>query len=415
MVRGIPDVYTPDKRFFFDEKKAKDLERRQKARNKRLGSLTPQKQFAPPKPPKFTGQVTTVDPDKSTPSVSIGAMLRMFGKTIAPFATAVLSPKEAADATYDTGPFYWQKTNFDRTPEMQDLAIGYVEPILPTVRPKVKWETRPPDFNAPLGPELPEVSPQFFREIDTPAYTRSPKKGTITINVPDYVVQRPLTLDPMPELFPDTDIRVEPFPDIWPEVQDMVPELAKAPPRTGRIRDLSEETVSLEIGVSPKTETKQETVTLRIRRTRVRASRKRRKETKAHSRWIKAAYKFISYTYGTYTEMKDLMECIAWNAYITRRKKDGTLVRVPALALEEGSLLGVMKGIGEGKYDLDIGKVIIDFTIMQATDAVIGKMNKKIVQDWIDTGSWQSMSGPSSFTNKMTKDFGNVSSLFTPN
>ena len=118
----------------------------------------------------------------------------------------------------------------------------------------------------------------------------------------------------------------------------------------------------------------------------------------------------ISMTYGTYSEMRDLMEAIAYNAYVLNDKGE----RIPALALEKGSLLKVMQGIGEGKYELDMGKFIIDFTVMQATDALVGKMNQKIVKDWIDTGAWQSMSGPSSFVNRSTEGFSNVQSLFTP-
>lgn len=410
MVRVTGNVFDVDRRYFFDEKKAKDLERRQKARNQRLGSLKPQKQFAPPKPPKVGPNITTVDPEKANPSVSIGSLIRMFGKSVAPFAAAVLSPSRVADATYDQGPFYFQKTNFDRTQEMQDLKVGWVDPVLTNAQTQYwkDWKDIDVDYKEPEP--LPELNKELIDAGHKGFYVNATKPETI-INVPDYILPPPVRFDPYPELFPDTDVRFEPWPTIIAPRTEVEPEIDIDPPVRSRGRggsNTKEDNLVIEIKTEP--QAKQDDVTIRIRRTQVRANRKRRKDTKAHSRWLKAAGKMISMTYGTYSEMRDLMEAIAFNAYAVNKKGE----RIPALALEDGSLLKVMKGLGEGKYELDMPKFIIDFTVMQATDVVIGKMNQKIVKDWIDTGAWQSMSGPSSFINRSTEGFSNVQSLFTP-
>lgn len=411
MVRARGNVFDPDRRYFFDEKKAKDLERRQRARNKRVGSLTPQKQFAPPKPPKVGPSVTSIDPDKVNPSVSIGHLVRMFGKTVAPFAAAVLSPTRAADATYDTGPFYFQKDNFHRTQEMQDLNIGWVDPVLTNAQNQYWRDWNDKDIEWKEPEPLPELNKELIDTGRTGFFVNATKPETI-INVPDYILPPPVRFDPYPELFPDSDVRFEPWPTLIPPATEVQPEIDIDPPTIIRGfggNDVKEDIIVIEITNEPQTETKEDNVTIRIRRTRVRASRKRRKDTKAHSKWLKAAGKMISMTYGTYTEVRDVMEAIAYNAYVINDKGE----MVSAVAIEDGSMLKVMKGIGEGRYELDIGKTIVDFTVMQATDAIVGKMNKKIVKDWIDTGTWTSMSGPSSFINRQTEDFSNVSSLFT--
>ena len=394
---------------FFDEKKAQQLEKALEKKKRQLAKKKPPK---PPKPPQHTGQLTTIEPDKAKPQVSSGTIAKVFGKTLAPFIATVLSPSEASDATYDPGPYFWQNSNFHRDPNLRDMAVGYVEPIIPMVDVPVE-----PKFDIPVRPTAPEIPWKEFKEHVGDGYTRSPKKGTIVINVPDIMVPPPLTLEPFPELFPDTDVRYEnPFPNmVEPEIDFDAPEISVNPPRTGQRNRLGQDEVVIEIETKPETETQPEVTRLTIRSRRVKASQKRRKETKAGSKWIKAANKLISNTYGEYSEMIDLMEVISFNAYKEVKNKDGEIVRIPAVALEDGSLLKVMQGIGRGEYEFDIGKFIIDFTVMQATDALIGKVNQKIVKDLIDTGIWQSAAGPSSSINRATGDFANVSSQYVSN
>ena len=55
----------------------------------------------------------------------------------------------------------------------------------------------------------------------------------------------------------------------------------------------------------------------------------------------------------------------------------------------------------EGKYDVDMQQLIVDYAFMQLQDFLIGKMSQGIVSQAIDTGGWQSPIGPEAFVNKM--------------
>ena len=65
---------------------------------------------------------------------------------------------------------------------------------------------------------------------------------------------------------------------------------------------------------------------------------------------------------------------------------------------------------GRRSYDLDIGATIIDYAVMQATDALQGQFSKRIVDQSIDQGWWTSPQGPQGFVNNQTKGFDHVQS-----
>jgi hypothetical protein len=116
-------------------------------------------------------------------------------------------------------------------------------------------------------------------------------------------------------------------------------------------------------------------------------------------RWIKLAHMLISLTYGTYTEIMDFLQCLAWNSYQMRNGK-----KIPAMALSKGSLHEILIGVMEGRYDVDMQGLMVDFTFMQLQDFIIGRFSKALVKQAIDTGGWQSPIGPQAFNRKMFDD-----------
>jgi hypothetical protein len=139
-----------------------------------------------------------------------------------------------------------------------------------------------------------------------------------------------------------------------------------------------------------------ETESIILTQSKTKASTKRRKDVKVNRRWIKAAHKLINITYGTYSEFRDFLEVFVWN--IRYRKKDGTWGY--AMSLERGSVQGALRGLREGRYELDMGQLIIDFAMTQLQDYVIGRASQLSTRA-IDEGIWRSPTGPSSFANRI--------------
>ena len=78
----------------------------------------------------------------------------------------------------------------------------------------------------------------------------------------------------------------------------------------------------------------------------------------------------------------------------------------------DGDILTVLDGIATGKYSVDIASTLVDYTISQAQDIIIGKISRSVTEQVIDTGNWQSPQGPQGFINKMQKDYKNVLSQY---
>jgi hypothetical protein len=334
----------------------------------------PSEKSPDPKSPwkKSAPDLETRDPASANPKIPLRALSRLVP------ALSFFLPSRVEDATVDYGPFYWQKEDFSELRSMQvarPLPNVDIQPVRPTQD----------DFNEIQRAVIPEVPFSDFSPDIGPAITRSPKKGTVLVNVPDIKVPRPYQLDPIP----DHDLWQIPdnadFSNLWPAPMEQVPEIdVDAPPKRAinprRPANLQETGVTVVVQVDDNPKNVEEPfVTVKFVPTFVRASQKRRKDTKANRRWIKAAHKFVNVTYGTYSEIQDAMEVIAWNAYVVDSKGN----KIPAMVLEDGSLLRVMRGVGRGEYDLDIGATIIDYAVMQATDALQGQFSKRIVDQSI--------------------------------
>jgi hypothetical protein len=324
-------------------------------------------------------------PEEIKPKISVASILKLAGRTMGS-AASVLYPSQAAQATADM-PWMWQATEFDKPPELKGAAIGRIqlESELVVPHPSVN------DFKYER-PVLPEIPWQEFKP-DIEGFTRSPKKGTVIVNVPDIWVPPPLTMDPMPEADIWSIPEHTPFDHVWvspqlepsPALPDPVPSINPRAP--GRVQETG---VTIEI-------TKESGRTqLKLRPQRSRASRSRKKDTKANRKWIKAAHKFVNVTYGTYSEIMDAMEAIAWNIY---EEADG--VRRPAMALEDGNMIRTFDGLLDGKYDLDIAQTIIDYAYMQSVDFLQGKFSQGVINQSVDKGWWTSPQGPQGFVNNM--------------
>lgn len=301
------------------------------------------------------------------------------------FAPSMTAAPEFSE--FDTGPRYWQEEGFEdlavRQPqfiEAEPVPMPYkvIEPVEMPPVPEVKWDQQPPK-----GPYI----------------TRSPKVGTITYVVPDYIVPQPIPLyvDDLPKEFEDLPLVRQPVPEFITDVKTK-PDFDDIPPEEFKQRvrsDVTEEGVEITIQ-EPKTDTQLETV--KIRRIKTRGSRKRRKDTKAASRWIKLAHKTISMTYGTYTEIKEAIEIFAWSAY---QIKNGKVYY--AMQIEKGNIQNVLKGIRTGKYEVDISTFVFDLAMVQMQDWLIGKASKQITSTLIDQGQWSSPQGPQGFINQIQR------------
>jgi hypothetical protein len=71
----------------------------------------------------------------------------------------------------------------------------------------------------------------------------------------------------------------------------------------------------------------------------------------------------VTATYGLVSEAQDAAEVFAWNVY---GRRDGKIV--PAMHLEDRSMIGVFQGYLEGDYRVDAVGFAVDFAINQAQD-----------------------------------------------
>jgi hypothetical protein len=327
-------------------------------------------------------KVITTIPEVTNPRISVDKILKLVGKTVAPYVAAALSPTRAADATIDWGPELYN--DFDTIATLNDMVIAPPAPY------NIPTETFVQAFSNYERPTLPEIPWADYKTSTLPGYTKSPKKGTLIVTVPDYEIPEPIPMDadpahdiwnvpedvPFERLFPSPLDEPSPslVPEIMPKVQSRVNE-------TGVTLELSRKG--------------QRDIRLKVRPTKQRASVKRKKDVKANRKWLKATHMLISVTFGTYTEILDLLEALAWNSYQMRNGK-----KIPAMPLEEGKLVNILIGVLDGKYDVDMEQLIIDYTYMQLQDYLIGKTSQAITSSVIDSGGWQSPIGPESFVNK---------------
>ena len=373
--------------------------------------------LVPPAAPKrkVAPKVEVRDPAKTKPKISVGSLTRLFGGTVGAAIAPAITATPTAEAT--PGPWIWQQNDFDIAPELEGLDVDpryQRRPEIPLPDPKVSDFVRKPVT-------LPEVPWKEFKKGKI-GITRSPKIGTVEIRLPlDYYVPAPIRIDP----FPDAEIWKEPevpieilFPEPKPII-DVVPPQVETKPKTRAKRKaktktgqktgtitLTETVLNIEIVAEPKMQPK-----IRLRNSRVKTSTRRKKDTKANRRWIKAAHKLINSTYGTWSEFQDLVDALVWNVYSVT---DDELNIQYAMALEDGNATKVLQGLAEGKYELDTAGFIIDYVTMQAQDMIQGRASKAITKEVIDNGNWTSPMGPQGMLSRPTQGVQDVSQNFIP-
>lgn len=347
-------------------------------------------QFRPVSP-----KVVTTDPATVSPRISVGKVFATVGKSVAPLVASILSPSRVADATINWGPEI--HNNFvNAPPDLKEMVISEPEPLNVPVPVGKPYPFNQVDM---IRPPIPEIPWADFKTWSYPGVTHSPKVGTTIINVPDFIVYEPIPLeaDPYYDLWNIPDDLT--FEDLFPETMLRNRHISKTTPETfpkTRSR-VNEYGVTIEIS---RVNVKRKKVTrVKIRPTRQRASKPRKMDRKANRKWIKLAHKFISLTYGTYTEIIDFLEALAWNSYKINHRGN----KVPAMALEKGHLGNILIGVMEGKYQLDTDQFLVDVVFMQAQDYIQGKLSKALVKEAIDSGGWNNPMGPQAFVNNINK------------
>jgi hypothetical protein len=318
-----------------------------------------------------------------SPKIGFGVISRIFGAAT-PFIYGALAPTPLSDGTFDQGPVNPEKLGIDPDLAVRPPKIDYEVPAIPQL------DTRVDPLVDPL--ELKEVPYEKFK-VGTPGYTVSPKRSRVIITVPDVMLPPPLVLEPEPthEIWDTDRIRPEVYFPTGPQVETK-PEIGTEPATKPKLSQIIDYGVTITVETKLDTQTQVESDQIIISRTKVRASRRRRKDQKANRRWIKAAHKLINVTYGTYSEIKDLVEAFANNiGYVNENGK-----WVSAMAEQRGDLKKVLRMYREGHYEIDIGQFILDYAYMQAQDFVIGK-SSQLANTAIDKGVWQSPVGPSGF------------------
>lgn len=245
---------------------------------------------------------------------------------------------------------------------------------------------------------LRDMSNYFPREIEAPNPVPPWMPGEVWVSpkTEDIELIPSPALDPyvprqMPNLLPEVEVDTLPAPLEVPAPYRAP--LWEPPPPKELIPSLSPPTAEL----SPKNSPYQpETMVsvefepdgaVRIRQ-RVRSGvrfQKRRRDSKYNRLWF-GAMRFFSLTIGTWDEIGQFMDAVAWNATVPGKfKADGQ--PLPAMIAENGSALDVMQGIAVGKYDLDVMGAITDYALSQTMDALIGKTARS-AQQGLNAAGW---------------------------
>lgn len=359
-------------------------------------------------------KVVTTDPRTRPPNISVPKVASIFGRALTLQLQTLLQPSPLADATIDWGPELYNDFA-NAPPELKGMVIS--PPLAPEIGVDnyIPFDPKEVPFELPKIREIPWTPD--IDVMDPGTYTKSPKKSTITIAPPDMFVIPPFRFDPDPghdvwemDPHPQWDFnKLRPPVITMPDLDDhpMDPSRTRPPPyrrsRTGWPMEPGL-TIELTVGLRdrvrtvPETQTKPQPI-IRLKPRTHRASKPRKADAKMNRRWLKLAHMLISLTYGTYTEIMDFLQCLAWNSYQMRNGK-----KIPAMALSKGSLHEILIGVMEGRYDVDMQGLMVDFTFMQLQDYIIGRMSKALVKQAIDSGGWQSPIGPQGFNRRMFDD-----------
>lgn len=379
-------------------------------------------QLVPPAAPKrkVAPKVEVRDPAKTKPKVSIRSITRLFGTTVGSAVIPAITATPTSEAI--PGPWVWQQDDFDIAPELEGLDVDpryQNRPEIPVPEPAIGDIVITPV-------SLPEIPWKEWKYEPKEGFTRTPKIGTVEILLPyDYYIPPPVRLDPFPDadIWQDTEVPLEViWPEDYPSIDILPPQVDTEVKKDAKDKKRKRQKDTSDVKTKKGTLTLTETVLnieivaqekgspiIRLRNSKNRTSLKRKKDTKANRRWIKAAHKLINTTYGTWSEYQDLVDALAWNVYDVT--DDGL---VYAMALEDGKVVKVLEGLVEGKYELDTGQFIIDYVTMQAQDMIQGRASKALTKEVIDNGNWQSPFGPQGMLSRPTQGVENVSQNFIP-
>jgi len=367
-------------------------------------------------------------PERYNPKLPLSVITRFIGRGLGAQIAPLIEATPTADATIDYGPYYWQNPDFDVSPELQNMSRGLLE------LPEVEIYTPSPasgDWGSfDERPPLPEIPWRDFRP-DVVGFSRSPKKGTLRINVPQYKVPSPLYVDNEPEndLYKDPEVFEPPFPSL-PQTKRFIGDrfvgdkfVDDVPwgdyvPKNVRYKGMPN---ANEKGVTIEFVNTDAGVQVAVKPMTARANMPRKQDTKANRKWIKLAHKLVSVTYGTYTEIMDFLEALAQNIYVYSddylsgefRGDPRRGYKISAMYLNEGDMIKTFQGLIDGRYDLDLPAFLVDYAVMQTTDFLQGKVSQKVTKQSVDQGWWTSPQGPQGFTNRMNKGMNDVFSQIT--
>ncbi len=308
---------------------------------------------------------------------------KLLGGAISGVLTAALSPSPTGDATHDDAS--WASALRPISDEPTELPSpagaaggGWAAPSLPA------------ELDVPTI-EIPDIPAVPSRRSD--AYGVFTSSGVSTVLMPPDRYSAGLITLP---------VRADEVDGVQPD--EFAPVMASAPPRdlaAGRDRDrdfvpwqVQPDTLHLPAEAKPQNDTKPQAtvpnvsinfvqtnkgVKVEFRKGRERPSRKRKRDTKSRDksgRMYKRALRFINKTYGEFSEVLDAFEVLVWN--INKVNPDGT--QTPAMLIERGNYQDTLQGLIDGEYELDVGSFLIDFSVMQAQDLIIGKMSQTAQQ-----------------------------------
>lgn len=293
--------------------------------------------------PSFVVPRELPDPDPLDLPVSPTPRLTGPSVYVSPQRTVVSFPDGAVSAGLADLPL---KFGDVFSPIELPLPEDFVEPVV--TRPDFHEGDKPHDYTHPLFPSNPTFEPSVTPD-------GIPARGPIE-RTPDVPRRRP-----------------QPLPDVGLPPQ-RAPTVGTVPDRT------------IEVSFTPNGQPQ-----IAVRNGRQRPDRRRRNDTKGRdAAKLKAAYGFINATWGTVDEVLEFAEIVVWNIYLERGGK-----AVPAMAIEGGDYNAALTGLIEGKYELDVGGVILDFAIAQAQDAVIGRLSQMATSQFVEAG-FTGTTGPNS-------------------
>lgn len=319
----------------------------------------------------------------------------------------LFAPSRTADPKLDEYPYPGDLRTGDYTP-----PVGKPVVLPPRAEPQIAEPSSPEVPTDPLPPvpvdlpfDVPEISEPVapplenpIRRVVTDVRVKPNGDGEIWIRpgqapqrewpviVPispreqERVVERPTDL-PAPLPYRDSD----PAPHGLPEPRRQRRRTNRPAETVRRKGETTEKVIQIEEHGPD--------IRLRVRTRTARSGRNRRRRDGKYNTVIGQVMEAIDMTFGTYTEVMDFAEAVAWNIYGQNVAGENAL----AMTLENGSYVGVMKGVLDGRYDLDPIGAMTDYAAAQSQDKFIGRLSKAQQQTFNELG-WESPIGWEGYT-----------------